>query len=139
MAQIRQALALAADLGIDLWAGSSSGVLIDATGTIFLRIEDQTLNMNGQPTVLPRKWLNLLEPFETEDHRGPHLVRPRPQIRIAPARLSGEPFIVGTRIATQTIAALVRDGYGTSQVARMYEISDSAINEALDLEMALAA
>ena len=38
--------------------------------------------------------------------RGPDLVAPRPELRIVPGRLAGEPHIRGTRIGTLQIAAL---------------------------------
>jgi uncharacterized protein (DUF433 family)/DNA-binding transcriptional MerR regulator len=140
MSQIRQALSLAADLGVDPWAERASGILVDRTGEVFLRADDRVLNMRGQPTVIGHETLDLLNPFGGADGlHGPHLVTPRPHLRIAPATLSGEPHVAHTRIATRTLAALAQDGYTPAQIARMYEILPGEVEEALDLERALAA
>jgi len=139
MSQIRQALALAVDLGLDPWGEPASGLLVDTAGQVFLRSENEVFNVHGQPTAIPGDALDLLNPFGIEGQHGPHLVTPRPHLRIAPARLSGEPHIAHTRIATRTLAALAADGYTPAQITRLYEISPEEVDDALDLERSLAA
>jgi uncharacterized protein (DUF433 family) len=84
--------------------------------------------------------LDLIAPFSTtEGARGPDLHHPRAQLRIVPGKLSGSPHIAGTRVETRAIAALVNDGYDTSQVAELYPyLSAEQIAQALDLERQLA-
>lgn len=72
--------------------------------------------------------------------KGPNLVRPRPTLRILPSKLSGEPHIEGTRIATLRLAALVNDGLEVSDVLRLYpDVSEGAVKDAVGLEKQLQA
>jgi len=83
--------------------------------------------------------LDVLGEFSSEDGRvGPDLVTPRPHLRIVPGKLSGEPHVERTRISSRSVAALLRDGLGSSQVLRLYpELTSEAIEECWDLETQL--
>ena len=86
----------------------------------------------------PVDGLELLAPYVGAGQRGPDLLRPRPHLRIVPSKVTGEPHIAGTRLTTPTIAALGERGLSPSEIAEMYEVDDTAVTEALDLERDLA-
>ena len=69
----------------------------------------------------------------------PGLVRPTPHVRIAPARLAGEPHLESTRIGTLSLLALDEDGYTPDSIARLYDLPIAYVTEALDYEWSLAA
>jgi uncharacterized protein (DUF433 family) len=71
---------------------------------------------------------------------GPDLLYPRPNVRILPGKLSGEPHVEGTRILTSNLFALQSLGYSSQQIQEMYPAATlGAIEQALDLEKSLAA
>jgi hypothetical protein len=51
-----------------------------------------------------------------EGLKGPDLVRPKPELRIVPGKLSGSPHVAGTRVETTAIAALAKDGLDTERI-----------------------
>jgi uncharacterized protein (DUF433 family) len=69
----------------------------------------------------------------------PGLVAPSEHIRIAPSRLSGEPYLIGTRIGTMALAGLAEDGYQADGIAGLYDLPVREVAEAIDYEMRLAA
>jgi len=81
----------------------------------------------------------LLRPFATpQETHGPDLHQPRPQLRIVPGKLGGEPHIRRTRLETQALAALARRGVEQEKIYRLYPIARrEAIDQALDLEQQL--
>lgn len=80
--------------------------------------------------------LDLFAPYET----GVDLREPSPRLRIAPGHVGGEPHLVGTRLTTRTIAALISRGYSTGLIQELYPRDDpEALVEAIDLEQRLAA
>ena len=83
--------------------------------------------------------LDLLVPFRDGSSRGPDLRRPRPLLRIVPGKCSGEPHLLGTRLTTIAIRALVERGYDLDGVAELDPREDpEAIREAADLERQIA-
>ena len=71
---------------------------------------------------------------------GPDLLQPRPLLRILPGKLSGEPHIAGTRIASATVFALSKSGLSVAEIQRLYpRVDPAALSEAIELETALAA
>ena len=141
MPKVRRALSVLAELELNIWepvAEQPSPILVDASGSIFVRHRQLVLNTSGQPALLSAEVLGLTAPFETAGLPGPDLIAPRPHLRIVPARVSGEPHLEGSRITTPTLAALADRGYGVRQIAALYEVAVDAVAEALDLERQLA-
>ena len=83
--------------------------------------------------------LDLIEAFESRGSiRGPNLAAPRPLLRIMPGKLGGSPHLLGTRLQTEALAAIVRRGMARRNIYRLYPRFDpSAIDQALDLEAQL--
>lgn len=141
MHQVRRALALLDELGLNVWAADAedrSPLLVDDTGEIFVRAYGEILNLRRQPALLPRRVLALTAPFREAGGDGPNLVRPRPQLRIVPSKVTGEPHIVHSRVTTQTIAALAKRNFADDRIATIYNVSAEAVRESIDLERQLA-
>ncbi len=141
MPQVRQALKMLDDHNLDPWsagAPDSSPLLVDRAGRIYLRINGEVVDLRGQRTLLPEHALELTAPFSSEGAHGPDLLRPRPHLRIVPAKVAGEPHIEHSRLTSQTVAALADRGYDSAQIAAMYDEPEQAIREAIDLERQLA-
>lgn len=142
MPSVRKALAMLDELGLDPWspdAAAGSPVLVDRKGKIYVRARDGILNLHRQPVMLPGDVLGLTAPFESAGIAGPDLLRPRPHLRIVPAKVAGEPHVEHSRLTTQTIAALADRGYSIREIAEMYAEAEEVIAEAIDLERQLAA
>jgi uncharacterized protein (DUF433 family) len=145
MNAVRLARAKLASLDLDLWTEDGGpSVRVDHRGKVWLatepsleRIEDNQRALGGRgkdDTIL-----EVLEPFATSTGRGPHLVCPRPQLRIVPGKLGGAPHIERTRVESQAIAALTTSGLPTAKVYELYpDIEYPAIDQAIDLEQQLA-
>ncbi len=144
MPEVRRVLSLLDKLGLDLWRPNGnradrSPLLVDRAGYVFVWAGDDLLDSNGRPTLnYPVDGLELLAPYIGAGQRGPDLLRPRPHLRIVPSKVTGEPHIAGSRLTTPTIAALGERGLSPSEIAEMYEVDDTAVAEALDLERDLA-
>ena len=140
MPQVRKALAILADLDLGIWDAGvrRSPLAVDRRGAIFVRHDDDVLNSQGHPTLLPEDNLDLTAPFTVAGLAGPDLIAPRPHLRIVPSKVAGEPHVEGSRITTVTLAALAARGYRAGQIARMYDVADDVVQEALDLEHQLA-
>lgn len=66
---------------------------------------DRVHDLGGQ--TVSEQLLDLVAPFTTaEGTRGPDLISPRQDLRIAPGKLSGSPHVVHTRLETRALAAL---------------------------------
>lgn len=141
MSQVRRALELLDEAGLDLWSPHAHGqspVLVDRSGRVYVRVDQQIINLHGQPALLPEDVLALTGPFQEAGLDGPDLLRPRPHLRIVPAKVAGEPHVERSRLTTQTVAALAARGYPPVSIAGMYEEPVTAIEEAIDLERQLA-
>lgn len=141
MPKVRKALRMLDEWNLDPWdpqAPGSSPLLVDRAGEIFIRAGDQIVTLDRQPTYLPEDVLELTDPFTAAGRSGPNLVRPRPHLRIVPAKVAGEPHIEHSRLTTQTIAALANRGFTTAQIAEMYDEPALKIAEAIDLERQLS-
>lgn len=140
MPKVRRALSLLDELGLDLWEcdATESPLLVDGSGDIFVRVGTEVLNLHRQPVLLPEHVLGLTAPFREAGGNGPHLVRPRPHLRIVPSKVTGEPHIEHTRVTTQTVAALAERDFSPAAIAEMYGIALDAVQEAVDLERQLA-
>jgi uncharacterized protein (DUF433 family) len=140
MPKVRQALQLLDELELNPWdpaAPDSSPLLVDGAGDLYIRAGGDILDLRRQPTLLPEEVLELTAPFNSDGGHGPDLMRPRPHLRIVPARVSGEPHIEHSRLTSQTVGALAVRGYTARQIAAMYEEPELAISEAIDLERQL--
>lgn len=141
MPKVRRALALLDNLGLDPWSPSLAGwspLLVDRAGNIYVRTPGGVLDLHQQPALLPEEALGLTAPFRSAGMSGPDLLRPRPHLRIVPAKVAGEPHIERSRLTTQTVAALAARGFLAEQIAEMYEEPVGAVREAIDLEDQLA-
>ncbi len=139
MGAIRRALAKLRSLDEPLWHPEQASIWVAGDGKIHVRGPGGPEDMSGQ-TLVPDS-INLIAPFATrEGLRGPDLARPRPELRIAPGRLSGSPHIVHTRLETRALYALHRDGLDLSAVGALYPYASKAqLRQAIDLESQLEA
>jgi uncharacterized protein (DUF433 family) len=138
MAGVRRALKSLGDLDVPVWQTAGPTLFVDESGKIYMKPPAGLQDLEGQ--MENAEFLNLVAPFSTaEGTRGPDLVRPRPDLRIVPGRISGSPHIVGTRLETRALAALRADGFDDGAIQKLYPYVTSAqIEEALDLEAQLA-
>ena len=126
----------------DHLANKSIILQVDSAGRPFVSVGDtlvQPLDAGALQAASQELMIDLLTEYESgEGFRGPHLLNPRPKLRIIPGKLGGEPHIEDTRIETRVVTALVRRGFETNQVLEFYPFLDSAsIAEAVDLEAQL--
>lgn len=141
MPRVRQALAELNERGLDIWDDNdgnlSSPLRVDVSGKIWLDVEGVAIH-EGQ-AALPGS-LDLLGPFDLADRNGPDLIRPRPNLRIVPGRVSGEPHLARSRITTLSAAALYQNLGDLAAVAELYPgFSVEAFRDAVDFERSLAA
>ncbi len=141
MPQVREALAELERRGLDIWDDSASypdsPLRVDSSAEIYV-VDDDVSRVDGQQPLAGM--LDLLGPFEGDGRGAPDLVRPRPNLRIIPGRVSGEPHLAGSRITTQVAAALHRNIADIEKIAALYPGFDASIfQEAIELELSLAA
>lgn len=144
MSAVKVALELAMDRGVDLWGvggqgAAASSLRVDRTGHVWVQtVEGEFLNSWGDSLLqLKGPSLDLLAPFTLEDRRGPHLVTPKPHLRIVPAKVAGEPHVADSRITSRSLAALAGRGIGADRIGEMYGLSQTIVTEAIDLEAQL--
>jgi uncharacterized protein (DUF433 family)/DNA-binding transcriptional MerR regulator len=138
MPAIRRALKELRKLELSLWDQDRPTLLVDGNGHLYLKRSEKVQDLTGQ--VVGEPLLDLISPFTTaEGTRGPDLIKPRVDLRIAPGKLSGAPHIVGTRLETRALAALATDGFDVAAIHRLYPyVSAPQIEQALELEDQLA-
>ncbi len=136
MKAIRRALDRLRKLDAPLWDDQAS-VWVDIHGKIHVKGPAGPETLAGQTLVADA--INLIAPFSTKEGlRGPDLVRPRPDLRIVPGRLSGSPHVVHTRLETRAIYALNRDGLDSAAIRTLYPyVTEAQVAQALDLERQL--
>ncbi len=142
MPQVRIALAMLDQRGMDLWSrdsGDSSPLVVDQRGGIHVKDGDHFVDVRGNESFPLGVWLDLLGPFDVAGHRGPDLLAPRPHLRIAPERLAGEPHVENTRLTTRTLAGMSARGFSVERIVDLYSVSREAVEEAVDLESELSA
>ncbi len=140
MSAVRRALGVLEDHDLSFWdsAQNSSPLLVDGGGKIYVQIRGKVADLYGAPIIPGLATFGLTRPFALEAGRsGPDLIRPRPQLRILPGKVSGEPHIAHTRVTSLGLAALRRNGFPSGQIADMYELPINDVEEALDLEQQL--
>lgn len=138
MPAVRRALKELRALELSLGDQDQPTLLVDGNGHIHLKRPEGVQNLEGQ--VVREDWLDLIAPFTTaEGTRGPDLVKPRPDLRIVPGKLSGSPHIVHTRLETRALAGLASDGFEVGTIHRLYPyVTSPQIEQALELERQLA-
>lgn len=109
-------------------------VVAVGSGKLFLRLDDRdVLARPGQQGALP----NVL-PLVSRYEYGPHLLTPRPLLRIMPGKMHGEPHILNTRIPSAGISELHDLGYTNDQIRDMYpDASREAIEQSIEFEHSL--
>lgn len=141
MPRVREALAELERLSLDVWDDSGGRLMsplrVDASGKIWVDV-DGVPHQAGQAALLES--MDLLGPFDVADRQGPDLIRPRPNLRIVPGRVSGEPHLADSRITTLSAAALYKSLSDYEAVAGLYPGFDTeAFRDAVELESSLAA
>lgn len=126
-----------AHINLDGLPDGRVSVRVDRSGSIHVGTVGNSEPTGSSPSL---DSLDLIEPFESRDGiRGPNLVAPRPLLRIVPGKLGGAPHLLGTRLQTEALAALHRQGMTREGVYQLYPRFDPfAIGQALDLENQLA-
>jgi uncharacterized protein (DUF433 family)/DNA-binding transcriptional MerR regulator len=145
MSQVRGMLetleALGDRLG-DHLADRSVVLRVDTRGRPHLGIEDKLLYpLRGGVAqfVSPGTVIDLLREYQPGGSLlGPHLLEPRPRVRIIPGKLGGEPHVRDTRVETLAIDALAQHGYTIPNILQLYPFLDSpSVEDSLDLERQL--
>ena len=139
MPAVRRALKALRSLDLPLWQAGAPTLFLDGSGAIYVkRPMDRPETLEGQ--LAHKDLLDLIAPFSTiEGTRGPDLIRPRPDLRIVPGKISGSPHVVHTRLETRALAALTVDGFEIEGIHRLYPyVTTAQIEQALDLENQLA-
>jgi uncharacterized protein (DUF433 family) len=139
MPAVRRALKALRSLDLPLWQAGVPTLFLDGSGSIYVkRPKDDPETLEGQ--LAHKDLLDLIAPFSTiEGTRGPDLVRPRPDLRIVPGKVSGSPHVVHTGLETRALAALTVDGFEIAGIHRLYPyVTAAQIEQALDLENQLA-
>lgn len=141
MPAVKRALSQLAELDLDLWSEEAGPtVRVDHAGAIHLITEPNLEVAHRQRALESEDQLDLLAPFPVrEGAKGPHLITPRPHLRIVPGKLGGSPHVVHTRLESQALGGLALAGLATAKIYRLYpDVDPPAIDDALDLERQLA-
>jgi uncharacterized protein (DUF433 family) len=137
MSAVRRALTELRALDMPLWRDDRSALLVTGDGHVYLQGPHGIQTVEGQ--LAHGDVLDLVAPFTTgEGLRGPNLVRPRPELRIVPGKLSGSPHVASTRVETRALAALTHDGFEVADIVGLYPfLTPTQVEQALDLEQQL--
>jgi uncharacterized protein (DUF433 family)/DNA-binding transcriptional MerR regulator len=103
-------------------------------GSLFLKLDGAAVRaVPGRQAALPDT-LEVVQPY----NNAPHLLEPRPLLRIRPGKLHGEPHVLRTRVPTATLFHLQQMGYGLEEIRAMYPVaSPEALAQALEFEQSL--
>jgi DNA-binding transcriptional MerR regulator len=141
MRNVRAALENAAEKQIPF---GELNLLVDPRGRVhFRRHEGEPLELTGGQEVLqdPLGELNLLTEYRVAGSVGPDLRVPKPELRIIPGKLTGEPHVSHTRVATIQLWSLHVQGFDTSRIERLYPVlheRPGAIQQSISLEAQLS-
>ena len=118
-------------------------LFVDQRGRVHFRRDEGPLQLPGGQEVMaePLEELNLLTEFRLAGTWGPDLRTPKPSIRIVPGKLTGEPHIFRTRIATVQLWSLDRQGFSTAGIKDLYPAlaeRPESIEQSISLEKQLA-
>lgn len=138
MPAVKRAIGALRNLNLSVWAENAGPrILVTIDGKVAIKAQDEIRRPSGQRIL--DDVIDILEPFSCGPANGPDLRRPRPDLRIVPGKLSGAPHLVHTRLATETIAALARNGLDVVTIKSLYPFAEEGgIRQALDLEAELA-
>lgn len=139
MPEVRAALAVLASLDAEVFDGDHPAVAVTRGGTVVLRPVGHPMQTAGGQMLLSDA-LDLIAPFDAvEGSRGPDLVAPGPFVRIRPRRLSGAPYVLGSRVMTESLYALADRGCTTGDIHALYpDLSPEGIADAVRVETQLA-
>jgi uncharacterized protein (DUF433 family) len=140
MAKVKAALGQLASLDLSLWSEDQGPrVRVDLAGKILVTRGSHLEDNRGQAVLQGTGELEVLQPFPTEAGRqGPHLVQPRPMLRIVPGKLGGSPHLAHTRLESRAVGALAERGMKPQKIFQLYpRFSKTAIGQAIDLEAQL--
>ena len=123
----------------DHLANKSVVLRVDSAGRPFIQVEQALVHPQASGVLQaasPELMVDLLAEYTPEQGlRGPHLLTPRPRLRIVPGKLGGEPHVEDTRLDTRTISALSRRGYKVGAILKFYPFLDRrSVHQAVDLE-----
>lgn len=137
MPAVRRALEQLRAVDLPVWSGGRSSLFVVPDGTLYLDLPTGLQDLQGQ--LARGELLNLVAPFTSmEGLKGPDLVRPKPELRIVPGKLSGSPHVAGTRVETTAIAALANDGLDTKRIIQLYPyLNEAQVADAIALEQDL--
>jgi uncharacterized protein (DUF433 family) len=138
MAKIRQALGSVENLG-DRLSEESVIVSVEPRGGIVIHAGLDffvPLGHGYAQALTSDEGFDLLRPWYIHPHIiGPDLSEPGPTLRIIPGKLSGEPHVVDTRIPTETIWGLSRQGLNSDEIIELYpRLTGENVKDAVDLE-----
>ena len=143
MQNVRNVLAaLEEDYGTRLGehlANRSVILRVDSGGRPYIDVNELVVSpvaSSVYQTASPELILDLLAEYEPGlGLHGPHLLVPRPLLRIIPGKLGGEPHVYDTRVETRGLMALNTRGYETERILEFYPFLDAAsVQQAIDLE-----
>ncbi|HEY6550647.1 MAG TPA: DUF433 domain-containing protein [Solirubrobacterales bacterium] len=136
MPMVKAILGQLAELDLALWSEDHGPrVRVDLAGKILVTGAPHPEDASGQAVLAGSGELDVLEPFPTKQGKGPHLVHPRPMLRIVPGKLGGSPHVVHTRLESRALGALAQRGMDTAKIYKLYpRFSKAAIRQAIDLE-----
>jgi uncharacterized protein (DUF433 family)/DNA-binding transcriptional MerR regulator len=140
MRKIRQALDTADNIG-DQLREQKLVVTVDERGDILIHGREGEvyipLGGGGRQSLIFEEPLDLIDAWRVHwPAVGPHLLEPRPTLRIVPGKLSGEPHVAETRIPTRTIWSLARQqNMEAESIIEFYpRLTPQNVQEAIDLE-----
>lgn len=141
MRHVRAALEKAAEMQIPF---GELNLFVDVGGRVhFRRSERDPLQLTQGQEVLqePLEELNLLTEYNVAGTWGPDLRTPKPDVRIIPGKLTGEPHVRDTRVATIELWSLVQQGFDLARIHRLYPVladRPGALDQSISLEERLA-
>lgn len=131
MQEVRAALRALTDGGMEA-SDASELIAVTRAGRIFFDTSERLEDLSGQRAM--RGILPVVRPFES----GVDLLTPGEGLRILPGKLSGEPHLEDTRLATTTVFSLAERDFTSVQIAAMYpEVPARGIIAAIKMESTL--
>lgn len=108
MPKVKAVLEQLSDMDLALWSEEHGPrVRVDLAGKILVTEGPHPEDASGQAVLAGSGELDVLEPFPTKQGKGPHLVHPRPMLRIVPGKL-GARHTLSTPVLSRRPLALLR-------------------------------
>jgi uncharacterized protein (DUF433 family)/DNA-binding transcriptional MerR regulator len=109
-------------------------IAIDQGGRLYLQVAEAPVFTTPRGQGALHDFLELVQPYNS----APHLLEPRPLVRIRPGKLHGEPHVLRTRVPTATIFQLRQMGYELVELGAMYPMATpEALAQAIEFEQSL--